>query len=104
MEEAQLSFVAVASRWCERTGTDRRTLLDLGVAKRVLDMAGIRRTPIHEVLRGYWPDCAFSAGDLTRRSGFSEPTVRQAIARDAEAGLLRRAPDEGRAVRWERAD
>lgn len=102
MDEAEASFVDVARRWSERTGVDRRALLDLGVNRRVLDAAGVRQTPINEVLRRYWPEGEVSASDLARRSGFSEPTVRKAIARDEEAGLLKRAPGGGRAVQWER--
>lgn len=100
--ETEDGFVDAATRWCERTAVDRRTLLHLGVDRRILDVAGVRQAPTNEVLRRHWPEGAFSASDLARRSGFSEPAVRRAIARDEEAGLLRRASGEGRAAWWER--
>jgi hypothetical protein len=104
IEEAQDGFVEVAAEWCAQSGVDRRTLLGLGVDRVVLDAAGVLQPPTHEVLRGWWPAGPFAVSDLARRSGFSESTVRQAIARDVEAGLLRRSIERGRAVLWERTD
>jgi hypothetical protein len=104
VEAARDAFVDVAAGWSARTGVDRRTLMGLGVEGAVLDEAGVQQPLSHEVVRGWWPTGPFTAADLARRSGLSEPTVRRAIACDESAGLLRRTAGHGRAVLWERTD
>ncbi len=101
-DEARVAFIYAVAGWCERFGVDRRTLMDLGVDRETLDEASVWQPSTYELLRRWWPDDAFSVRDLARRSTLSESTVRQAIARDEESGLLRRAGRRGRAVVWER--
>jgi len=102
VDDAEQKFTQIAAQWCARTGVDRRTLLVLGVSGRTLDAAGVRQVASNDLLRRYWPDGVFSVAELARRSGVSEATARQAMIRDEEAGLIRRAGREGRAVLWER--
>lgn len=96
-------FVASAAGWAARTGVDRRTLARVGVPRRVLDRAGVIRVPVAERLRQHWDPTPFSIADLARRSGISEPAVRQAVAEEERVGVLNRVGRRGRAILYGRA-
>lgn len=100
-EELRDAFMAVVADWCATSGVDRHTLVRLGVDPRALDEAGVRQPTARELLRRWWPTAPFTARQLAERSGWSEPTVRDALAGDEADGTLRRVPD-GRASLWER--
>jgi hypothetical protein len=104
VESTQAAFIAVAAEWCVRSGVDRDTLFTLGIDRTTLRRAGVAPRPTHELLRAWWPAASFTVADLARRSGYSEPTVRRALAVDERSGLLRRVATNARATAWERAD
>ena len=97
---AEEEFVAVAARWAERNGVDRRTLAALGVPKPVLDRAGIVQPSIRHLVRQHYSTDPFDVATLARRACVSRGSVRQAIAEDERAGLIQRISSNGRATCW----
>jgi hypothetical protein len=93
---SESGFVEAAARWSTRSGVDRRTLACLGVPRRVLDAAGLRATPVGELVRRHYGTDPFTAADLVRKSGVSAASVRGALVEDVEAGRLERIGTAGR--------
>lgn len=93
-------FVEACARWASRAGVDRATLERLGVPRSVLDAAGVQQRNVVERIRSYYTSEPFDAATLARRACLSESAVRRALAQDERAGLIRRAPVQGRAILW----
>lgn len=100
LDRAETAFIEAAAGWSERSGVDRKTLADIGVPREVLDAAGIDATPVAELVRRQYGKSPFSAADLVRRSGVSMASVRSVLAEDEQAGRIRRAKSEGRAIHY----
>jgi len=98
VETTELSFVDAVGRWSERTGVDRKTLGLLGVNRRTLDAAGLKATPVAEIVRRYYGAEPLSVADLARRSGVSPASVRQTIYDDESDGLIEAADTKGKTV------
>lgn len=98
LETVEPAFVDVVDRWSERAGIDRRTLAAVGVPRRVLNEAGIRPTPVGELIRRQYSAEPFSVIDLVRRSGASPASVRGVIAEDEQNGQLKRVGSAGRNI------
>lgn len=99
-EQAETAFAEVASRWCKRSGVDRRTMARLGVRREVLDAAGVSATPVAELVRRQYGKSTFSAAGLVRRSGVSMASVRSVLAEDEEAGRVVRIGRESRMIHY----
>jgi hypothetical protein len=98
VETCEPAFVEVVATWSERTGVDRRTLASIGVPREVLDEAGVRPTPVGDLIRRHYCADPFTVFDLARRSGVSIASVRGVIARDEQSGQLKRVGTTGRKV------
>lgn len=96
--KAESSFVESAASWATRSGVDRRTLARLGVPRRVLEAAGLRPTPVGDLVRRQYETGPFTASALVRKSGVSATTVRGVLKEDVEAGRLERIEAAGRMV------
>jgi len=97
VEKAEAAFVEAVVGWADETGVDSKTLSAVGVSRRVLDEAGMRPTPVSELVRRQYTD-AFTVADLVRRSGVSSASVRAVLAEDERAGQLKRVASTGRTV------
>jgi hypothetical protein len=91
-------FVEAAVEWSMRSGVDRRTLALLGVPRRVLDAAGLRPTPVGDLVRRHYGTEPFTVADLVRKSDVSAASARSALIEDVEAGRLERIGTAGRAA------
>jgi hypothetical protein len=98
VDTAESGFVEAAAGWAARSGADRRTLARLGVPRRVLDAAGLRPTPVGDLVRRQYGTDPFTAAELVRKSGVSATTVRNVLIEDVEAGRLERIEAAGRMV------
>jgi hypothetical protein len=54
--------------------------------------------PVLVRLSQYWGSCQFSVADLARWSGMSESSVRKAVTRGEEEGVLKRVASEGQKI------
>ena len=98
VEKAESDFIAAAADWAAEAGVDRRTLAEVGVSRQVLDAAGIRATPIAELIRRQYGTNPFTVADLARKSGASTASVRSVLAEDERTGQLKRVASTGRTV------
>jgi hypothetical protein len=98
LDDHEAAFVDAVPRWSARAGVDRRTLLKMGVERRVLDRAGLRQPPAAELVRQHYPESPFSVADLARSSGIAANSVRQAVTQDEADGLLQRVGKDGRVI------
>jgi predicted Rossmann fold nucleotide-binding protein DprA/Smf involved in DNA uptake len=98
VETTEVSFVDAAARWSVRTGVDRKTLSGLGVDRRTLDAAGLKATPVAELVRRQYQTEPLSVADLARRSGVSPASVRQTVFDDESDGLIETVGTKGRTV------
>ena len=86
----EADFVAVVARWAHASGVDRRTLSYVGVPAAVLKAAGVKHTPVPDLVRPHYSSDPLTATDLVRRSGATLSSVRTVIAADERSGLLER--------------
>jgi predicted Rossmann fold nucleotide-binding protein DprA/Smf involved in DNA uptake len=98
VETTEASFVDAAARWSARSGVDRKTLSRIGVDRRTLDAAGLKATPVAELVRRQYGADPLSVADLARRSGVSPASVRQTVYDDESDGLIEAVETEGRRV------
>ena len=85
-------------RWTERTGADRKTLSRIGVDRRTLDAAGLKATPVAELVRRQYGADPLSVADLAQRSGVSPSSVRQTVYDDESDGLIEVVETDGPTV------
>ena len=100
LDPAEAAFIEVAAGWSARSWVDRRTLANLGVPRKVLDVAGIAAIPAAELVRHQYGTSPFTAADLVRKSGVSMASVRTVLAEDERAGRVGRVKSEGRAIHY----
>jgi DNA-binding transcriptional ArsR family regulator len=98
VETTEVSFVDAVGRWSARSGVDRKTLSRIGVDRRTLDAAGLKATPVAELVRRQYQVEPLSVADLARRSGVSPASVHQTIYDDESDGLIEAVETEGRTV------
>jgi hypothetical protein len=98
LDRAETAFIDAAAGWSERSGVDRKTLADLGVPREILDAAGLRATPVAELVRRQYGKSPFTAADLVRKSGVSMASVRNVLAEDEQTGRVTRVRSEGRTI------
>lgn len=100
LESTEPGFLHSGARWARRNGVDMRTLAGLGVARDVLDRAGIVQPPIEELVRAHYSRRPFDVATLTRRSCVSAGAVRQTLADDERLGRVERVTRPGCATGW----
>lgn len=98
VETTEASFVDAAARWSGRSGVDRKTLSRIGVDRRTLDAAGLKATPVAELVRRQYSTEPFSVANLARRSGVSPASAKQTVSQDESDGLIETVGTKGRAV------
>ena len=97
-EDSEPAFVQTIASWSEWAGVDRRTLAAVGVPRRLLNEAGVRRTPVGDLVRRRYTTDTFTVAELVRRSGASPSSVRKVLAEDERVGRLKRVATTGRTV------
>ena len=102
MQTTQAPFVDAVGNWTERTGVDRRTLVRIGVDPKVLDLAGLKATPVSDIVRRHYQSEPLSVADLARRSGVSSASVRQTVYDDVSNGLVAAIDGPGKTVLYRR--
>jgi hypothetical protein len=98
LRTSEAAFVRAVPDWSDKRGVDKRTLVAMGVPRRVLDATGIAPTPVGERIRRHYGKAPFTVADLVRKSGASVASVRSVIADDVRAGRLKRIANDGRTV------
>lgn len=103
VETTEPGFRDAAARWAIRANVDRKALRKLGVPRSVIDRAGIAGSHATDLVRWMYTAEPFGIAELARRTCVSPASVRAAVLADERGGLLERAPSQGRAHQWRKA-